>query len=106
MREEDILKLKDMLNKASIENPVSRNEICKTFHISDRVARKMVEYLRDKGVRVCGRNDINGYWIAKTEEEYRAFRREYMSKAATIFRRVSNMDNQTDQRQVNLFELL
>lgn len=98
--------LKDMLKRASKDKPVTREEIRTTFLVSDRAARAMVEALREQGVRVCGQNDIDGYWIAKTEEEYQRFRRDYMSKAATIFRRVNNMDNQSDEGQVNIFDLL
>ena len=103
MREEV---LKEMLDNASRDHPVTRDKIMSTFLVSDRTARKMIEALREKGVRVCGMNTDKGYWIAKTQKEYEAFRREYVSKAATIFRRAANMDNQTDEGQVSMYELL
>lgn len=98
--------LKGMLGEASKDKPVTRQQIKNTFLVSDRTARAMIEELREQGVRVCGQNDIDGYWIAKTQEEYKRFRRDYMSKAATIFRRVQSMDNQNDEGQVNIFDLL
>lgn len=98
--------LKIMLDKASKKNPVTRKEICDTFYIGDRKARRMIEELREQGVRVCGLNTTEGYWIAKTQDEYEQFRRDYAAKAATIFRRVRNMDNQTDEGQVSINELL
>lgn len=101
---EDVLK--NMLDNASRDHPVTREEITRTFRVSDRTARKMIEDLREKGVRVCGMNTDKGYWIAKTQKEYEVFRREYVSKATTIFRRAVNMDMQTDERQVNMYELL
>lgn len=103
MREE---LLKDMLDKASKDNPVTREDIMSTFCVSDRTARKMIETLREKGVRVCGQNMDRGYWIAKSQKEYEVFRRDYVSKAVTIFRRAKNMDNQTDEGQVSILELL
>lgn len=98
--------LKAMLEEASKDKPVTRERIKNTFLVTDRTARSMIEELREQGVRVCGQNDIDGYWIAKTQEEYERFRRDYMSKAATIFRRVQSMDNQTNEGQVNIFDLL
>ena len=103
MREE---RLKEMLEKASKKKPVTRQTICDTFHIGDRKARRMIEALRERGIRVCGLNTTEGYWIAKSQDEYEQFRRDYAAKAATIFRRVKNMDNQTDEGQVSILELL
>lgn len=103
MREE---LLKDMLNKANKENPVTRKDICETFYVGDRKARRLIEELREQGIRVCGLNTTEGYWIAKSQDEYEQFRRDYAAKAATIFRRVRNMDNQSEEGQVDFLELL
>ena len=103
MREE---LLKEMLDKADKDHPITRDEIISRFHVSDRRARKMIEELREKGIRVCGLNTTEGYWIAKTQAEYERFRRDYVSKATTIFRRATNMDNQTNEGQVSILELL
>lgn len=102
MREEI---LKTMLEKADKEHPVTRQEICKTFHVSDRVARRMVEDLREKGVGVCGTSEQEGYWVAKTQEELERFLRDYTSKASTIFRRANKMRSQGgEEGQVSLFD--
>ena len=98
--------LKKMLAEASQDKPVTRETIMHTYRVSDRSARKMIEDLREQGVRVCGQNTDKGYWIAKTQEEYERFRRDYVAKATTIFRRARNMDEETDKRQVSMFELL
>ena len=101
---EDILR--EMLENANKGRPVTREEIQRTFRVGDRVARRMIENLREKGVRVCGLNTTEGYWIAKTQAEYERFRRDYAAKAATIFRRVKNMDNQSEEGQVTFLDLL
>lgn len=103
MREE-LLKL--MLHQADKEHPVTREQISRQFCVGDRTARKMIEALREQGVRVCGLNEQEGCWIAKTQEEYERFRRDYASKAATIFRRMKNMDNQSEEGQVTFLDLL
>ena len=103
MREE---LLKEMLDKADKDHPITRDEIISRFHVSDRRARKMIEELRERGIRVCGLNTTEGYWIAKSQDEYEQFRRDYAAKAATIFRRVKNMDNQSEEGQVDFLELL
>ena len=98
--------LRDMLDRADKEHPVTRQEICHTFLVSDRKARNMIEELREQGIRVCGTSQAEGYWIAKTQKEYEAFRRDYTAKARTILRRAGNMDAETDERQVGMDELL
>ena len=98
--------LKDMLDRADKEHPVTRGDICKTFRVGDRTARRMIEELREQGVRVYGVNDTEGYWLCKTQQEYERFRRDYTEKARTIYRRTKNMDAQTDERQVDIFDLL
>lgn len=88
-------RLLEMLDRATKYKPVTRNDIITTFGISDRQARRMVEDLREKGHRVCGSSDNYGYWLAKSDNEYLAFRREYVSKATTIMRRAGKMDAST-----------
>lgn len=87
--------LLEMLDRATKYKPVTRNDIITTFGISDRQARRMVEDLREKGHRVCGTANGYGYYIAKSERDYLAFRREYVSKATTIMRRAGKMDAST-----------
>lgn len=99
-------KLRQRLEMATEDLPVTRASIMIQFHITDRRARKMIEDLRDQGVRVCGLSKESGYWIAKTQSEYERFRRDYVSKATTILRRTKNMDERTDKRQVSMSELL
>ena len=99
-------KLRQRLENATEERPVTRASIMIQFRITDRRARKMIEDLRDQGVRVCGLSKESGYWIAKTQSEYERFRRDYVSKATTILRRTKNMDERTDKRQVSMSELL
>lgn len=82
-----------LLKSGSKEKPISRFEIRLKTKLKDRVIRNYIGALRDEGHRVIGTSDENGYWIARTEEEYKEFRRNYTSKAATIMRRANAMDN-------------
>lgn len=71
--------------------------------IEDRQLREAIHELRLVGVRVChteiktptakGRVEITfGYFLAKTEEEYQAFRLKYGSYARTIWQTIKAMD--------------
>ena len=95
--------LKQMLAEASQDKPVTRETIMHTFRISDLSARKMIEDLREQGVRVCGQNTDKGYWIAKTQEEYERFRRDYVAKATTLFRRARKIDEENGKKEGRIF---
>lgn len=80
-----------MLEHASRDEPVTRQDIRTTFHVTDRVARKMVEQLRDNGYPVIGISSREGYWMARSEKELQVFMRDYTAKARTIDRRANGM---------------
>jgi len=85
----------ERLNKATKENPLSRNELSRMFG-SERKARTEIQRLRLQGHRICAVNDGKGYWIAKSESEYKDFRRYYMSYPLTTFRTIKAMDGFTE----------
>lgn len=89
-REKTIL---SRLRKASQKNPVSRYELRDLTGLSDRNVREAIGDLRDKGFRIVGSAGTKGYYIARSEKQYAAFRAEYLKKAKTYMDRVEKMDN-------------
>lgn len=82
----------EMLCEASRIKPVSKLSMMAATGKSERAVRHCIENMREQGIRAVGTSDKAGYYIAENEKEYRQFRRNYMSKATTIFRRVRAMD--------------
>jgi hypothetical protein len=91
----------DMLCNASRESPSSKLSMMSATGKNERGVRLCIEHMRDQGIRVVGTSDKAGYFIAETETEYQKFRRNYMSKATTIIRRVRAMDA-TDPDQLDV----
>jgi len=71
--------------------------------VQDRQMRKMIQTLREKGIRIChfeqwvqnepGRmRKVFGYYLAGNETEYNEFRAWYLSYANTIWKAVRSMD--------------
>lgn len=86
----------EALKEASKEAPLTRSDLRNRLHTSDRGARRILMDLRAMGVRVIGNSSSKGYWLASTEAEYKAFRRDYVSRAATIYKNVKAMDAWTE----------
>jgi Mn-dependent DtxR family transcriptional regulator len=80
-----------MLEQASRDEPVTREDIRRTFRVPDRSAREMIERLRDNGYPVIGTSDTKGYWIAGSDAEMEMFIRNYTAKARTIQKRAEKM---------------
>lgn len=80
------------LMTASRENPVGRPELCLLTGMSDRMMRKAIEDMRKQGIRVCADSGKYGYWLAQSEEDYKAFRGELLSRAYSQLKTVSAMD--------------
>lgn len=76
----------------SEDNRISRTELAMLTKLDDRGARDIIESLRKKGIRIgsgCGRK---GYWLCRSEQEYRKFISEYSSRAYTVLKNKSAMD--------------
>lgn len=70
----------------------------------DRQMRLAIEKLRNRGLRICHRQDSEqdpatgklvrkiGYFVAATDEEYQEFRPIYASHAQTIWKTLKAMD--------------
>jgi hypothetical protein len=58
----------------------------------DRRIRKVVELMRGKGHLICNLGNGRGWFLAGSEEEYRAFRSVYGSHAFPIMDTIHAMD--------------
>lgn len=85
------LVLLKMLDKATREEPVTRQVLRQTFG-NDRKCRDMITNIRNNGYRVVTNFSTGGYWIAKTEKEYQDFRPKYISYSDKIQFTTDRMD--------------
>jgi len=60
---------------------LTRRDLVFRLKLPDRTCRGIIEDLRRSGVRVCSGGGAPGYYLARTDEEYRDFEREYLSRA-------------------------
>ena len=91
------------LKTATKERPFTRAALKDLTGMKDSRARDLIGRLRDRGYRVVGSAGTKGYWIAKDESEYIAFRREYERKAMTYLSRLKAMDGYTEG-QTSMYE--
>ena len=91
------------LKESSKDHPLTRARLKELTNMKDRHARDVIGKLRDKGYRIVGSSGSKGYWIAETESEYTAFRREYQTKAMTYLERIKAMDAWTEG-QMSMYE--
>lgn len=85
-----------LIKKASEKHPVTRAELRDITGLKDSHVREVIGQLRDKGNRVVGVAGTKGYYIARSEKQYKAFRAEYEKKAMTYLKRLKAMDGQTE----------
>lgn len=82
-----------ILEEGSRAEPIKRKELLERTGLKcDRSVRQIIKDLRQQGVRICTTTDRGGYWIAGSESDYWAFRRNYVSYAYEILRIVQAMD--------------
>lgn len=68
----------------------------------DRQVRDAIASLRMDGHLICNQRDGDGYYVAKDQAEYDAFKAWYAASALTINRTVSAMDRAAAQRWPDL----
>ena len=78
-----------------------RKELVQRTGLDDRMVREAVSELRANGVRVISSSSVGGYWIAETEDEYRAFRSELISGLTKIRTTICAMDR-VDPDQITI----
>ena len=60
---------------------------------SDRLARLMIQELRNEGHRICSDSGKAGYYMAQVEADYMKLRKEMTHRAYELLRTVRAMDN-------------
>lgn len=85
-----------MLTSASRYAPLSRSGLARQLQTSDRNVRKCIEELRAQGYRIASDSRAYGYWLCKSDEEYKAFRRNYLSRAYRQLQIAIAMDGYTE----------
>lgn len=84
--------IKYLVEMGTRDKPVTREHLKVATGMTDRQNRAIIEDLRKDGVRICSTAQKGGYWIARTEKEYKAFRTEYLSGAYRRLETVKAMD--------------
>lgn len=78
------------------EKPIQREVLlqeCQQHQVcTDSEMRLAIQFLRDKGHRICNMKDGRGYFIASTYEEYKAFRDKYGQVAFSTLATIKAMD--------------
>ena len=88
--------IKYLVEMGTRDKPVLREHLQTATGYTDRQNRAIIEDLRKDGMRICSTAQKGGYWIARTEREYKAFRTEYLSGATKRFKTVEAMDMATE----------
>ncbi len=86
------------------ENPLTRTELRQMVGSRDSNARAVIQSLRSMGYRIASSAGGKGYWYCADLEEYKAFRAEYIRKAATIINIVKAMDAYTEGQEEIRYE--
>lgn len=71
------------------------NELLSKYHgieLDDRALRRVVEKIRNRGVRLADLEKGGGLFICKTDEEFRAFKIRYASHAWTLIKTMRAME--------------
>lgn len=71
---------------------ISRGMLVAYCGATDRQVRKAIESLRRAGIRIGSGLGNPGYWIINNEEDYKAFVKEYVSRAYEVIRTKRAMD--------------
>ena len=70
----------------------------------DRRIRRVVEVLRGRGNLICNLGDGRGWYLAGSDEEYRAFRAVYGSHALPIMETIHAMDKRAQEQWPNALQ--
>lgn len=73
--------------------PATRQELVILAERSDRMVRRDIATMRDMGIRICSDSNNCGYWLAKSESDYKLARRELVSRIKSLSHTLKAMDN-------------
>ena len=80
----------------SADGRITREELTRKTGANDRMVREAIEELRSNKIRIGSGGGASGYFICKTESEYKRFIPEYTSRAYKIIRNKEAMDSYTE----------
>ena len=83
----------EALANADSGRRVTRHELVILTGKSDRLCRREIENLRCQGLRICSDSKAPGYWIAKSESEYRRARGQYIARIKSCAHTLKAMDS-------------
>lgn len=78
------------LKKGSREYPLEVSDLSHKYCLKNAEVRKQIAILRGDGNRICSKG--KGYWFAKDEADYLAFRKIYANKIYARLDRLKAMD--------------
>jgi len=103
-----------LMNHQGAENAIDRWKLAETVfeeiqwkeaqnddNSSDRQCRHSIERLRHQGHIICNTGNGHGYYMAKTVEEYQAFRNNYGAHAFPIMEAIREMDKAAENKWPN-----
>ena len=85
-----------LLMTGTPDRPISRTDMILCTNQSDGKNRKDILAMRDKGLRICASTANGGYWIARSDSEYKHFRGEYVSRIKSLVRTLKAMDENVE----------
>lgn len=92
------------LKKKSAKNPLTRSDLKDITKLTDANNRAILGSLRDKGYRIISGSlskSTKGYWLAKTDKEYKVWSEAYRKYALRVLTRLAAMDKKV-KGQVSL----
>lgn len=86
----------EKLQHTDFDHRVSRGMLVALCGSTDRQVRASIETLRRSGVRIGSGCGAAGYWLIRSDDEYKRFIREYVSRAYEVLRVKAAMDSSVE----------
>lgn len=87
------MRVYEFLLNTDIDHRITRMGLMRITGMKDRQARDVIEGMRAKKLRIGSGLGKEGYWLIEDEAEYESFIREYSSRAYTVLKNKTAMDN-------------
>ena len=83
--------IRKKINKASINYPVTRADLCNMTGLSDRIVRRIIAELRQEGNWIINRG--NGYYRGRSESDRKYLIADYNSRITKMAKTVKALEN-------------
>jgi len=83
--------IRKKINKASINYPVTRADLCNMTGLSDRIVRRIIAELRQEGNWIINRG--NGYYRGRSESDRKYLIADYNSRIVKMAKTVRALEN-------------